>query len=52
MLVDYKEYMREIIEYIKKEKPDKITLSKKKIKLCSNYHLREMPNDIKILMSA
>ncbi len=52
MMPDYKEYMKEIIKYIKKEKPDKITLSKKKIKLCSKYHLREMPNDIKILMSA
>jgi elongator complex protein 3 len=48
----FKEYLNEIIEYIKEEKPDKVTLSKKKIKLCSKYHLKHMPNDIKILMSA
>ncbi len=52
MVPNYKDYMQEIIKYIKEEKPDKITLSKKKIKLCNKYHLKEMPNDIKILMSA
>lgn len=48
----YKDYIKEIISYIKKEKPNKIDLSRYKIKLCSKYHLKDIPNDIKILMSA
>ena len=49
---DYKNYIADIISYIKSEKPDKDMLSKKKIKLCSKYHLKQMPKDITILLSA
>ena len=49
---NYKNYIADIISYIKSEKPDKDMLSKKKIKLCSKYHLKQMPKDITILLSA
>lgn len=48
----YKNYIADIISYIKREKPNKDMLSKKKIKLCSKYHLKQMPKDITILLSA
>ena len=36
----YKTYIKDIIKYIKKEKPNKTELSRYKIKLCSKHHIK------------
>jgi len=47
----YAKYVNDIIDYIKSESPDKTDLSRYKIRLCSKYHLHQIPNDIQLLMS-
>ncbi|MFW6013718.1 MAG: tRNA uridine(34) 5-carboxymethylaminomethyl modification radical SAM/GNAT enzyme Elp3 [Nanoarchaeota archaeon] len=44
------EFYREIIDYIKKEKPDKKKLSKKKLELCKKHKLQNIPTDIEVLL--
>src|SRR3989338_8519041 len=47
-----KRYFGEIIEIIKKQKPDKNQLSRIKTRLCSKYRLGYIPTDIEILLNA
>lgn len=42
------DYFTELIEYIKKEKPNKRKLSQKKIELCTKYKRKNIPTDIEI----
>ncbi len=46
-----KQYYNEIIEYIKKNKPNKEKLAKHKVRLCSKHKLKNIPTDIKILLN-
>ncbi len=43
-------FYKEIISYVKQNKPSKIKLSKEKMRLCSKYGLEKTPTDIQILM--
>jgi elongator complex protein 3 len=45
-------FYKEVIEIIKKEKPDKDKLSKLKVKLCNNYKMKRIPSDFDILLNA
>ena len=45
-------YFQELVEYIKKEEPEKEELAKKKVKLCKHYDVDEIPSDIDVLMQA
>jgi elongator complex protein 3 len=45
-------YFTDIIQYIKKNKPSKLTLAKYKVKLCKTYKLKSIPTDINILLNA
>ena len=47
-----KDYIEAVIEYVKKEKPSKQELAKKKIKLCSTYKIKRIPTDIELLLNA
>ncbi|MCK5026243.1 MAG: tRNA uridine(34) 5-carboxymethylaminomethyl modification radical SAM/GNAT enzyme Elp3, partial [Nanoarchaeota archaeon] len=47
-----KEYFRDIIAYIKKNKPDKDKLARYKVMLCKKHSVKEIPTDIKILLNA
>ncbi len=49
---NYQEYMKDVISFIEKNKPLKSELNRYKIKLCSKYHIKQMPNDIHIMMNA
>lgn len=44
-------YFNAIIEYIRKEKPNKQELSKKKVKLCKDFDVDKIPSDIEILLN-
>ncbi|MFH1511235.1 MAG: tRNA uridine(34) 5-carboxymethylaminomethyl modification radical SAM/GNAT enzyme Elp3, partial [Candidatus Woesearchaeota archaeon] len=44
-------YLRELVDYIKDNKPGKDELSKFKIKLCAKHKVRAMPSDIEVLTS-
>lgn len=46
------DFYRELIDIIKKEKPDKEKLNKIKIKLCKKYKLKEIPTNIEVLVNA
>ena len=46
------QFIEEIIEIIKKQKPSKIKLSKIKTKLSKKYKLKKVPTDIEILLTA
>jgi elongator complex protein 3 len=46
-----KKYIKEVIKFIKNNNPSKDDLSRFKIKLCSKYHIKQIPNDIQIMMS-
>ena len=41
-----KEFVDDIVKFIKKEKPGKQKLTKAKIKLCKKHKLKGIPNDI------
>ncbi len=45
-------YFDELLDFIKKEKPNKRKLNQKKIKLCTKYGVAKMPTDIEILCHA
>ncbi len=45
-----KEFFKEIIEFIKKNKPDKRRLANKKIELCKKFGLKRIPTDIEIYL--
>ena len=45
-------FFKEIIEYVKKNKPGKDKLSKEKVRLCSKHRLKHIPTDIDILLHA
>ena len=45
-------FFEEIIETIKKEKPNKERLSRIKISLCFKYRVKDIPTDISILLNA
>ncbi|MBN1385652.1 tRNA uridine(34) 5-carboxymethylaminomethyl modification radical SAM/GNAT enzyme Elp3 [Candidatus Woesearchaeota archaeon] len=45
-------FFGELIEYIKRNRPDKDQLMKEKVKLCSKYHIKDIPTDIRIYMNA
>lgn len=45
-------YFREIIEWIKLNKPSKDELAKYKVKLCKEYKKKEIPTDIEIYLNA
>ena len=45
-------FVKEIIDYIKENKPNKSKLSREKIRLCSKHRLLRIPTDIEILMHA
>ncbi|MBU0627851.1 MAG: tRNA uridine(34) 5-carboxymethylaminomethyl modification radical SAM/GNAT enzyme Elp3 [Nanoarchaeota archaeon] len=47
-----KNFIKEIIELIKKQKPSKANLSNIKAKLCKKYKLKNIPTDIEILLNA
>jgi len=46
------DFFKEIITYIKQNKPGKDKLSKQKVRLCSKHKLKRIPTDIEILMHA
>ncbi|MFH0870198.1 MAG: tRNA uridine(34) 5-carboxymethylaminomethyl modification radical SAM/GNAT enzyme Elp3 [archaeon] len=46
------DFFKDIIDYVKQEKPSKDKLSKEKIRLCSKHHLKKIPTDIEILLQA
>ncbi len=46
------EFYREIIDYIRQEKPSKKELSKKKLELCKKHKLEKIPTEIEILLNA
>jgi elongator complex protein 3 len=46
-----KEFVDDIVKFIKKEKPGKQKLTKAKIKLCKKHKLKGIPNDIAILLN-
>ena len=46
-----KEYFRELVTIIIKEKPSKEKLSKIKIKLCKKHNLKKIPTDIEVLLN-
>lgn len=45
-------YFREIISFIKKEKPSKKKIFSKKTEICKKFHVKRIPTDIEILMNA
>ena len=47
-----KEYFKEIIRYIIKEKPSKDKLNIIKKKLCLKYNIKDIPTDIEIMLNA
>ncbi|TKJ17645.1 tRNA uridine(34) 5-carboxymethylaminomethyl modification radical SAM/GNAT enzyme Elp3 [Candidatus Woesearchaeota archaeon B3_Woes] len=46
-----KEYIKEIVDFIRKEKPDKHKITGFKTHLSSKYKLRKIPNDIEVLLN-
>lgn len=44
-------YLRELVDYIRDNKPGKDELSRFKIKLCAKHKVRHMPSDIEVLTS-
>jgi len=42
------DYFEELIEFIKKDKPNKHKLSRKKIELCSKHKRKQIPTDIEV----
>ncbi len=44
------EYFSELIEFIKREKPDKEALHRKKKELCRKYGLERIPTDVEVLL--
>lgn len=47
-----KDYIDEIINFIKAEKPSKDKLNRFKIRLCSKHKIKEIPTDIEIMLNA
>ncbi|NQU98605.1 tRNA uridine(34) 5-carboxymethylaminomethyl modification radical SAM/GNAT enzyme Elp3 [Candidatus Woesearchaeota archaeon] len=47
-----KSYFEELIDFIKKEKPNKQKLNNKKIELCSKHKIKKIPTDIEVLCNA
>ena len=47
-----KQYFETIIQWIKDTKPDKIKLSKEKVKLCREFSMKKIPTDIEIFLNA
>ena len=45
-----KDFILELVSFIKKEKPNKDKLNKAKIRLSKKYKLKGIPNDIAILL--
>jgi len=45
-------YFDELIEFIKKEKPNKRKLNNKKIELCAKHKIKTIPTDIEVLCNA
>lgn len=45
-----KEYIAELVQFIKNNKPNKDELSKEKVKLAGKYNLRKIPTDIEIFL--
>ena len=47
-----RQFVKELVETIKKEKPSKLKLSSIKAKLAKKYKLKKIPTDIEILLNA
>ncbi len=43
------EFFKELIEFVKKEKPSKRQINNKKIDLCSKFKVKKIPTDIEVL---
>jgi len=46
-----KEYIAELVEWIKKKNPTKDNLAKHKIQLCTRYKMKKIPTDIEIFLN-
>jgi len=46
-----KEYIQELVEYIKKKNPTKEKLARHKIRLCDKYKTKKIPTDVEILLN-
>ncbi|MFH1590021.1 MAG: tRNA uridine(34) 5-carboxymethylaminomethyl modification radical SAM/GNAT enzyme Elp3 [archaeon] len=45
-------YFEELIEFVKKEKPNKRKLNNKKMELCTKHKIKRIPTDIEVLCNA
>ena len=47
-----KEYIAELVQWIKKKNPTKDKLAKHKIKLCKKHKMKRIPTDVEIILNA